>query len=214
MFRFHTLRWFALAAALALAACSGSAPQLIGAYPKGTTGNVAPSEALLLVYNAYLTLDVADVDSAAERATQLAYDHGGYLVSSQAWYQDGRKYATLTLAVPVPRFDDLRSALLNLGTLVSETVSGEPKPIRGDDWNTFAHITVQFQPAAPMISLPKLPDFGWNPGRTFGQAFGVFFSIFTFLVDALIWITVIVGPFVLMGFGLRAVVRRMRKPNA
>jgi hypothetical protein len=212
MFRLRVFVLSAVLAALALSACSGSAPQLIGAYPKDAPDYAASST--LLVYNSFLTLEVADVDWAADQALQAATDRGGYLVSSQTWYADGQKRRTLTLAVPAPYFDDLRQALLRLGRLVSETVSSEPKPIRGDDWNTFAHITVQFQPAAPVISLPKLPNFGWDPGRTFAQAFGVFFTLFTFLVDAVIWVTVILGPFVLMGLGLRTVVRKLRKPKA
>ena len=79
----------------------------------------------LVVYNAYLELEVYDVDSAARQAKQLAYDYGGYLVSSQSWYQDDERYATLTLAIPVARFDTARDALLRLGTLTHESTSGD-----------------------------------------------------------------------------------------
>jgi hypothetical protein len=210
------VRWpfrLTVCVALVLTACgSGATPQLIGAHPKqsASTTGYAPPAHLLVVYTSHLTLEVADVSRAAEAATRLAYDHGGYLVSSHTWYQDGRKHTTLTLAVPVPQFDALRNALLGLGTLVGETVSGEPKPIRGDDWRTFSHITLHLQPAPSAFSLPKLPVTGWDPARTFERAFGVFAAIFTFLVDIVIWATVVVGPFVLMGLGLRALARRMR----
>jgi hypothetical protein len=79
------------------------------------------------------------------------------------------------------------------------------------DWNTFSNITVQLRPATS-VALPSLPSRGWNPAHTFEQAFGVFASIFIFLVDFGIWIAVIVGPFILMGLGARALVRRLRRP--
>lgn len=202
----------ALFFALALAACGpGSAPQLIGSYSR--TGPAVPPPNVLIVYSTYLTLDVADVDAAAERATQYASDYGGYLAESRAWYQDGRKYAALTLAVPAPNFDSLRQALLGLGTLVSESLSGDPKPINTSDWNTYSHITLNLQPAPPAISLPPLPTLGWNPGRTLAQAFGVSFTIFAFVVDVLIWLVVVLGPFALVGWVARALWRRLRRTS-
>jgi hypothetical protein len=213
----HPRCWLALlvVAALALAACSGSStPQLIGSHPKGASPTYAPPPAnLLVVYSAYLELEVSNVDSAADRATQAAYDHGGYLVSSQSWYQGDRKYTTLTLAAPVAQFESAKRALLRLGALVGESTSGEliSADSGASEWNTFSNITVQLRPA-PGIALPSLPSTGWNPARTFERAFGVFASIFTFLADVVIWVTVIAGPFVLVGWGARALVRRLRRP--
>lgn len=216
MFPLHPWRWFALSA-LCLAACGGATPQLIGSYPKGTDSSptyAPPPENLLVVYNSHLELEVYETDSAARRAAQLAYDHGGYLVSSQSWSQNDRKYTTLTLAVPVAQFDTVRQSLLELGTLITENVSGDRVSPRAgaDSWNTFSNITVQLRPSPAPRLLPSLPSFGWNPARTFEQAFGVFASIFTFLVDLVIWAAVVVGPFVLMGLGARALMRRLRHP--
>jgi hypothetical protein len=216
MFYRYIIHRLALGLVLLLAACGPSAtPQLIGTYPRGDNPPPpgAPFPGRLIVYNARLTLDVGDVDSAAAHATQLASDYGGYLVDSQAWYQGERKYAALTLAVPVPHFDSLRQALLGLGTLVSESISGEPKPINASDWNTYSTITLHLQSAAPALRLewPQWPTWGWSPVRTFTQAFGVFFALFAWLVDALIWIAVVIGPFVLMGLGVRVLVRRLRR---
>lgn len=215
MFSRSFLRGLAVALALLLAACSPSAtPQLISTYPRADgPPPTAPFPGRLIVYNADLTLEAADVDSAANRAAQLASDYGGYLIDSRAWYQGERKYAALTLAVPVPHFDSLRQSLLGLGTLVSESVSGEPKPIHTADWNTYSTITLRLQSSAPSFRFewPALPTWGWSPARTFTQAFGVFFAIFAWLVDALIWIVVVIGPFALMGLGLRALARRMRR---
>ncbi len=218
MFRLLSLHSLILIFALALAACGGSAtPQLIGSYPRGsedvviTSSGGAPANTLV-VYNAYLEFEVFDTDSAADRAEQVAYDYGGYLVSSQSWYQGDEKHATLTLAVPAARFDSAREALLSLGTLKSESVSGDLVST-GDGsngWNTYSHITVQLRPTPPAISLPSIAP-GWNPAQTFSNAFDVFASIFTFLVDIVIWIVVVIGPFVLMGLGLRAIFRRQKK---
>jgi len=220
MFPLYPWRWFALpvVCALALAACGGSAtPQLIGSYPKDTGSSptyAPPPENLMVVYNAYLELEVYDTDSAARKATQLVYDYGGYLVSSQTWYQNDRKYTTLTLSVPVAQFDATRQALLGLGKLITENVSGDRVSTRysADGWNTFSNITIQLRPSSASIKLPSLPSFGWNPARTFERAFSIFASIFTFLVDIVIWAAVVVGPFVLMGLGARALMRRLRHP--
>ncbi len=219
MFRSTFFQLAILVAALVLAACAGSAtPQLIGSYPQGADTGVseswsAPTSALV-VYTSYMEIETSDTDWAAERAKQYAYDHGGYLASSQSWYRDGRRHYTLTLAVPVARFESLRGDLLSLGALVNESVSGDLEPIDSGEngWNTYSHITVQLRPAAASISFPSVTPGGWNPARTFEQAFGVFASVFTFLVDAAIWAAVVVGPFVLMGLGIRTLVRKWRKP--
>ncbi len=206
--RFGWMGWLCLA----ITACGGSAtPQLIGAYPKGSGESstyAPPPSNLLVVYAAYLDLEVANTDWAAERATELAYNSGGYLVSSQSWYQDSRKHTTLTLAVPVAQFESVRQALLGLGKLQHESVSGDLVGAGG--WNTFSNITLQLHPARPVVTLPALPSFGWSPARTFESAFGVFAALFTFLVDVVIWVAVVVGPFVLMGLGVRALWRRFR----
>ena len=54
-------------------------------------------------------------------------------------------------------------------------------------------------------------EWRWDPAVTFRTAFGVFLRIFQLLVDALIWIVVVAGPFVLMGVGLVVVLRRVRE---
>lgn len=205
--------WLILLLLVVLPACGSRTPQLIGSYPKAASPTYPPPPAnLLLVYNAYWELEVSNVDSAAQRAAQIAYDRGGYLASSQAWYQGDEKYATLTLAVPAAQFDSARQALLGLGTLKSESVSGSlvNAGSGANGWNTFSNITLQLRQAPPAFRLPSFPTFGWSPARTFAQAFGVFASMFAFLVDILIWAAVVIGPFVLMGLGLRALLRRVR----
>lgn len=197
----------ALVAGLLTACSPGSSPQLIGSYPRSG----APPADVRVVYTARLTLEVSDVDAAAARAAEYAAAYGGYLAESHAWRQDGRKYASVTLAVPAPNFEALRQALLGLGSLLSETVSGQPKPIGGDDWRTYTHITLDLQPAASLIALPPLPAPGWDPGRTLARALGVAYAIFGFVVDLLIWVLVVGGPFMFLAWLALWAWRRARR---
>jgi hypothetical protein len=154
---------------------------------------------LVIVYRAYMELLVRDVDGAAERAARLAYDFGGYLEGSQSWYVDGRKATTVTLAVPTRNFQGLRQALLGLGTLMSENITGEPEDRRyGEPWDEFSHITLQLRPGG--LNLPVFDPPGWDPMRTLQQALNVSLSILGFLADILIWVVVVAGPFMLLGW--------------
>ena len=76
----------------------------------------------------------------------------------------------------------------------------------------YATLTVHFIPDPPLFTLPRLPDTGWSPLRTFARAFGLFATIFTFILDLVIWLTVVVGPFILMALGARYLARRLRVP--
>ena len=200
-----------LLAVAALAACSGSAtPQLIGSYQR--YGTPTPFVPLARVYNTNLEIEVSDVDLAAQQAARLAYDNGGYLVASQSWYQDGRWRTALTLSVPASQFDTLRRSLIALGRLLDERLASQPAPWPGYPAQPESIVSVTFSTAGPLVELPALPNLSWSPARTFAQAFGVFAGIFTVLIDVLIWVSVVAGPFVLMGLGLRWLMRRIRRP--
>lgn len=214
------IRWipkFAIFLALlacGLAACTGEQPRLIGAYPSQAEPKPlvelprsAPLAGAQFVYETWITLDVSQVTSTAERAVDLAARRGGYLESSHTWLQDGRTYMTLVLATPAAGFEDLREDLLSLGSLQNEQVTGEWISTH-NSWASYSHITLTLQPR--VLAWPDWPELGWNPGRTFGQALEVFWSIFGFLVDILIWTVVVLGPFVLIALGLRALWRRVR----
>jgi hypothetical protein len=200
--------------ALVLAACSGSSsPQMIASYP--SDGKASPPIAPLpsqaqLVFNSDMELEVWNPETSAAKAQELAQQYGGYMTSWDAWQKNGQTFIRLGLAVPAPYYSSLYKDLLNLGTLLSQHTSGEWVEGRYG-WDVYSEITVSFQPRA--ISWPqiKLPFGGWNPFRTFGQAFGVFWSIFGFIMDLVIWAVVVVGPFVLIALGLRAMTRRWRK---
>ena len=198
----------ALLAAL-LAACAGaSTPKLIGSYPAGAGQNPpALYSSERLVYDGALELEVSNVSSAARQAENLAYDLGGYLSSSSSWKQQGRIHTTLVLCVPADHFEALYNRLLRLGSLISDNVYGQWVSGYGPEY--YSQLTLTLRPRA--FSLPELPSFGWNPLRTFERALGVFVDIFGFIVDLLIWVLVVAGPFVLIGLGIRALVRRLRK---
>ena len=203
---------------LLLAGCAGEdAPRLIAAQPREAEPIAVypvepPPPSPQVIYTAALTLNVRDVAESAEQAISLAGGQGGYLVNSQVWYQDEDRYTLLTLAVPVARFDNLRRDLLRLGDLESEQVSGELVGYGGDAWYTYAQITVYLQPrgfAWPDFSLPD-----WRPLRTFAQAGEVFLAIFGFLLDLLIWLLVVPGPFLLAGWLMRRYWIRRQKKSA
>lgn len=203
-----------LLAALFLAGCAGSStPKMIGSYPSGShgeTGQPQYSPPAEYVYDAYIELEVSNADRATSRAEDLAYGYGGYLVSSQSWRMDGKKNITLTLAVPAANFGYLRAALLDLGTVLSENVSGEwvQSGYGSNEWNIYSQITLQLHSKA--FSLPTISLGGWRPLQTLLQALGVSLSIFSFVVDFVIWIVVVLGPFVLLIWGVRLLYRKLR----
>jgi hypothetical protein len=166
---------------------------------------------LVVVYNATLDLEVLNVDRAAEKAKNLAYEYRGYLTSSQSWYQEGELHITLVLAVPVVYFDTVHQALLRLGDLVSERVTGELRPsgYGEDSWGAFSHITLHLHPKDTLLPSFNLPD--WRPVGTFTKAWRVAGAIFGFLLDILIWVGVVAGPFVLAGWTLVVLIRRRKR---
>ncbi|MCI0396854.1 MAG: DUF4349 domain-containing protein [Chloroflexi bacterium] len=196
-----------------LVGCNGtSQPELIASYPR--KGEVAsgyrdPPGQWVVVHTAYLELEVRNTEVAAQRATDEAYERGGYLVSSYSWYRDGALYTTLALAVPVDRFEELRRELNSLGTVVSERVSETVVSAGRGSGPPFSQVTVQLQPAGT-TSPPPVVSGGWSPANTFRQAFAVFMRIFQVLADIVIWVVVVAGPFVLAGLGLWTLVRRFR----
>jgi hypothetical protein len=195
---------------LSLAACSGSSkPQLIASYPSKADTKSQPVAQEQFVYDAFMEMEAWDPEAAAERAEERADDYGGYLVSSQSWAQDRQSHIQLVLAVPAPNYEALHQVILDLGTLQNERVSGQWVNSRyGSDWSVYSEITVTFHPRSAV--RPVISTTGWNPVRTLERAWSVFVTIFGFLLDILIWVVVLVGPFILMGLGLRAVIRKLR----
>ena len=94
----------------------GSADQLI----------VAPAANRMVIKDAEMELLVRNTDQALADVTQMASDFGGYLISSQTWFDSDFKYATLRLAVPSVSFETALNNLRILGLQVlRETASGQ-----------------------------------------------------------------------------------------
>lgn len=195
---------------LSLAACSGaSQPQLIASYPSKSEPGGQPVAHEQFVYDAFMEMEVWDAEAAAARAEERAGDFGGYLVSSQSWTQSRQQHIQLVLAVPVPNYAALHQAILDLGTLQSERVSGQwVNSQYSSDWGVYSEITVIFHPKS--LDRPVILTTGWNPAYTLERAWKVFVTIFSFLVDILIWVIVLLGPFILMGLGLKVIIRKLR----
>jgi len=201
-----------------LGGCSGQAtPKAIAVYPQKTriAPAVYPPLPPVVVYHAYLELEVASVDQAAGQAAELATRHGGYLANLQSWQVDGQTVTSVDLAVPTASFDSLRQKLRALGTVLNESITGEPvRPQPGTTQlypppPSYSTITAQFRSGE--VSWPELPETGWNPGRTFQRAYAVFVTIFGFLADVVIWTVVVLGPFVVLGAAAYLVIRRIRR---
>ncbi|MEW6084434.1 MAG: DUF4349 domain-containing protein [Chloroflexota bacterium] len=84
----------------------------------------------MIVKNADIRLLVEDTDIAIDRALQVVGDAGGYIVSSQVWYQDyygnSLKYASVTIGVPVEEFENVMRRLRGLAVdVLDESATGE-----------------------------------------------------------------------------------------
>ena len=84
----------------------------------------------MIVKNANVRLMVEDTNVAIDRALQVVGDAGGYIVSSQVWYQDyygnSLKYASVTIGVPVVEFENVMRRLRGLAVdVLNETATGE-----------------------------------------------------------------------------------------
>jgi hypothetical protein len=80
----------------------------------------------MIIKNGEMNLLVADVDVALDRATGIAVELGGYLLSGKSWMQDGFKYASLTVGVPVNQFETAQRRMRALAVQVlNDTASGQ-----------------------------------------------------------------------------------------
>lgn len=80
----------------------------------------------MVIKDATLELLVSGVDPVINRITQMTADNGGYVLSSQTWYEADQKHATLRLTVPAARFEPALNELRNTGRKVlQETTSGQ-----------------------------------------------------------------------------------------
>jgi len=213
--KFIYLKLLTLFWAVLLIGCSSKdeSPQLVASYPAESQIAIYPFTPpnLVVVYNATLTLEVANLDRTVEAVNSLVYKNRGYIASSQSWFQDDAKYTTLVLAVPAIHFNKVHQALSTFGDLVTDYVSGELRPAEYDasDWQVFSYITLHLHPKAAFFPNPFYP--GWRPAQTFTNAWRIFLSIFGFLVDIIIWVAVVVGPFLFIIWLIAKLIQRRKR---
>jgi hypothetical protein len=212
------VRYCLLLAGLILAGCAGESesPRLVASYP--TENEIAIYPFLppggSVVYDAEITLEVANFRESLRRTENLVYAYGGYLSSSQSWYQDDRPFGIVVLAVPSVYFDQVHQELLTMGNLVAERVSGEViQPHSGSEgWRLYSQVVVHLQQRDSAVFAASLPD--WRPLRTLRSAWGILISILGFLTDILIWIGVVAGPFLFLGWIVNRLLKRGKKTLA
>jgi predicted lipid-binding transport protein (Tim44 family) len=122
---------YATAPAAAYATQAPRAVQAQGDEQTAASGEVAmlnyqSSSVRMVIKDAEIELLVEDTDRAIDQVTQLTADYGGYLISSQSWYDGEFKYAAIRLAVPSQSFETALTNLRHLGVkVVRETGSGQ-----------------------------------------------------------------------------------------
>jgi hypothetical protein len=84
------------------------------------------SSVRMVIKDAELELLVENPDRAIDQVTQLAADYGGYLLSSESWFDGEFKYATIRLAVPSEAFETVLTNLRHISIkVIKETGSGQ-----------------------------------------------------------------------------------------
>lgn len=224
----------------------------------------------MIIKNGEIALLVENVDVAINRVTQVATDSEGYVLSSESWFSDEFKNATVTIAVRSDRFEtamerlrdlsmqvlaetssgqdvtgefvDLESRLRNLeatrdriqgfldqAKTVDEALEINAKLSEIDDQieqvkgrmnylsgrSAFSTITVQLTvpqptptptftptatstPTATPTRTPTPTPTQWSPALTLNQAGQTQTRLFQGIVEALIWLVIVPGPYLLV----------------
>lgn len=107
------------------------APTAAPAIPEPLTGAssewvvpVAP-QGRMIVKDGRISITVAETETAVNRISFLVVEVGGYIITQQVYDDDqGYRYATMQLAVPVDRFEESLRTLRTLGQVIDESASG------------------------------------------------------------------------------------------
>ena len=94
----------------------------------GNPGQLAyePVGNKMVIKDAEIEVLVQSTDIAIAQVNQLTADYGGYIISTQSWYTDGFKHATLRLGIPSTAFETVLNQLRDIGLrVISETASGQ-----------------------------------------------------------------------------------------
>ncbi len=197
-----------LSLVLLLAGLTACAPRLIASSPLNVASAPRPRPTAL-DNSIRLSIEVDDAPSAASQAIDLAQRYGGWVVDHSCRGGCLDQVTGLVLAVPASNSERLLRALSGLGRVYDQ-----------EAWNLdygcstcsdVAYIYLELCPrrfdAEPALSHED----SWDPAATFRRAWQVSASIFTFLLDILIWLAVVAGPFILIGLGILFLIRRARR---
>lgn len=90
-----------------------------------------------------------------------------------------------------------------------ESIKGQMRYIEGR--SAFSTVTVILTPEiptpTPTMTATPTPTPGWDPGDTLGQSVGVLQALFKIVIDGLIWMFVILGPFAILGLIIFFIIR-------
>ena len=108
------------------AAASTPGPTGGGSAPD-TSFPLAPQpEGRLIIKEAQMELLVENTNMAVNRVTDIGVGAGGYILSQRVWDDvQGHRHATMTLGVPVARFERVLQQLRRLGEVTNEEASGD-----------------------------------------------------------------------------------------
>ena len=114
-------------AATAMAESSDNQGQLLG-YMPGTDGEI-PSSVMQqqtgrqLIVEAWISLEVNEIDAAARQVATLAMQRGGWVESADIVGEAGYRTATINVRVPADRVNDAMDTLRAMGRVTDEGVS-------------------------------------------------------------------------------------------
>jgi len=206
---------FILSCAAILAACSGGArsePEMIASFPASDPGSlqpVSPHPPDQFVFDAFLELNVSNIRDTSGQAIDLVYQYGGTLVSIISWKTGNIAHTKLVLTIPMTYFDKTFNALSELGTVVNQQMNGGwVRSESGEYWNATSEITLELH---ERTSIRSWKIGSWSPLRTLSHAWDVFVTIFGFLADVIIWLVVVLGPFMILAYILYRVIKRVRR---
>ncbi|MCA9959767.1 MAG: DUF4349 domain-containing protein, partial [Anaerolineales bacterium] len=101
-------------------------PGAIVGQSAATPAAAAQTQQRLIIKDGRMVITVGNTEQAVTNATQLTVDLGGYIISQSVSDDDeGYKYATIRLAVPVDQFEVALRELRKLGEVTDESSSGE-----------------------------------------------------------------------------------------
>jgi hypothetical protein len=138
---------------------------------------------------------VARPDHAAYAVVQAVQASGGYVFEQFDHYEKGERHVVIEANVPTNGLKSFEASLASIGNLTGSS----PSAFHSGEYMTQVRVTLS--PKIPPASYVEIR--GWRPGETFEAALGVLGSILRVLIDFLIWVGVLIGPFFILGYVIR-----------